>query len=97
LHAAVCCPGADLQGHVVDILAFVPGSQRWPVKMEADGIRPVDLDYRDAVGGIFKQIYRDGRFDVMPAEKALLLVELEGPREQRLEQLQAAIIQRGGV
>jgi hypothetical protein len=33
----------------------------------------------------------------MPATGAPLLVELEGPREQRLEQLQAAIIQRGGT
>jgi hypothetical protein len=65
--------------------------------MEADGIRPVDLVYRDSVDTIFKQIYRDGRFDVMPATGAPLLVELEGPREQRLEQLQAAIIQCGGT
>jgi hypothetical protein len=78
----------------LDILAFVPGSQRWPVEMEADGIRPVDLVYRDAVDEIFKQIYRGGRFDVMPAAGAPLLVELEGPREQRLEQLQAAITER---
>jgi hypothetical protein len=62
--------------------------------MEADGIRPVDLVYRDAVDEIFKQIYRGGRFDVMPAAGAPLLVELEGPREQRLEQLQAAITER---
>jgi len=81
----------------LDILAFVPRSDRWPVEMEADGIRPVDLDYRDTVDAIFKQIYRDGRFDVMPTENAPLLVELDGPREQRLEQLQAAIIQRSGV
>jgi hypothetical protein len=30
----------------------------------------------------------------MPTAGAPLLVELEGPREQRLEQLQAAITQR---
>lgn len=35
-------------GHI-DILAFVRGSERWLVEMEADGIRPVDLEYRDAV------------------------------------------------
>ena len=68
----------------LDILAFVPGSERWPVEMEADGIRPVDLDYRDRVDAIFKEIYRDGRFGVLPAENAPLLVELVGPREQRL-------------
>jgi hypothetical protein len=49
------------------------------------------------VDGIFKQIYRDGRFDVMPAENAPLLVELVGPRKERLAQLQAAIVQRGGA
>jgi hypothetical protein len=27
----------------LDILAFVPGSEVWPVEMEADGILPVDL------------------------------------------------------
>lgn len=78
----------------IDILAFVPGSERWPVAMEADGIRPVDLAYRDGVDAIFKEIYRDGRFDVVPKENAPLLIELVGPREQRLEQLQAAINQR---
>lgn len=75
----------------LDILAFVPGSQRWPVAMEEDGIRPVDLEYRDKVDDIFKQIYRDGRFGVLPAEGAPVLVELAGPREQRLEQLRSAI------
>ena len=81
----------------LDILAFVPGSPRWPVEMEADGIRPVDLDYRDRVDAIFKEIYRDGRFDVLPAENAPLVIELDGPREQRLDQLRSAIQQRGAV
>lgn len=75
----------------LDILAFVPESKRWPVEMENDGIRPVDLEYRDRVDAIFKQVYREGRFAVMPSANAPLLVELTGPREQRREQLQAAI------
>ncbi len=45
----------------LDILAFVPKSDQWPVDMEEDGIRPVDHAYRDAVDAIFKQIYREGR------------------------------------
>lgn len=49
-----------------DILAFVPKTDDWPVEMEADGIRPVDHAYRDEVDAIFKQIYREGRFQVMP-------------------------------
>jgi hypothetical protein len=75
----------------LDILAFVPKSDAWPVEMEADGIRPVDHAYRDEVDAIFKQIYREGRFQVLPERNGPLLVELWGPREQRLDQLQAAI------
>jgi hypothetical protein len=76
----------------LDILAFVPKSERWPVEMEADGIRPVDHAYRDEVDAIFKQIYREGRFDVLPATRGPLVIELWGPREQRLQQLEKAIL-----
>ena len=79
----------------LDILAFVPCSDDWPVAMEEDGIRPVDHAYRDEVDAIFKQIYREGRFDVMPGKNAPRLVELFGSREQRLEQLEAAIADLG--
>ena len=75
----------------LDILAFVPLSEEWPVEMESDGIRPVDQAYRDEVDAIFKQIYREGRFDVMPKNRRTHVVELWGPPHQRLEQLQHAI------
>jgi hypothetical protein len=75
----------------LDVLAFVPKSEAWPVEMEADGIRPVDHVYRDEVDAIFKQIYREGRFAVMPALHPPLMVELFGSRNQRLDQLQQAI------
>ncbi|MCP9835648.1 MULTISPECIES: AAA family ATPase [unclassified Cyanobium] len=75
----------------LDILAFVPKSETWPVAMEEDGIRPVDHAYRDDVDAIFKEIYRDGRFDVMPQEQAPRLIDLIGPAEQRLDQLKNAI------
>jgi len=75
----------------LDILAFVPKSEAWPVEMEADGIRPVDHAYRDEVDAIFKQIYREGRFAVMPAVHPPLMLELVGSRNQRLDQLQQAI------
>lgn len=78
----------------LDILAFVPASKEWPVEMEDDGIRPVDYEYRDRVDAIFKQIYREGRYAVMPALNPPLLVELSGPRAQRIEQLEAAIARR---
>lgn len=77
-------------GHL-DILAFVPKSEAWPVEMEADGIRPVDHAYRDEVDVIFKQIYREGRFAVMPSVHPPLMLELVGSRHQRLDQLREAI------
>jgi len=75
----------------LDILAFVPKSAEWPVEMESDGIRPVDHAYRDEVDAIFKQIYREGRYNAMPENNRPHFVELCGPRQQRMEQLQAAI------
>ena len=75
----------------LDILAFVPRSEDWPVTMEDDGIRPVDYAYRDEVDAIFKQIYREGRFQVFPEKNSPFLVELGGSRETRLSQLQEAI------
>jgi len=75
----------------LDILAFVPKSKEWPVQMQADGIRPIDHEYRDEVDAIFKQIYREGRFEVMPQKNPPHYVELFGARQQRLEQLQKAI------
>ncbi len=80
----------------LDILAFVPHSEAWPVRMEDDGIRPVDHSYREDVDAIFKQIYRDGRFDVLPRQNGPLLLELAGSRQQRLLQIAQAVEQRSG-
>ena len=75
----------------LDILAFVPKSVEWPVAMEDDGIRPVDHAYRDDVDAIFKQIYRDGRFDLFPNSDGPRLIELVGPPEHRMGRLELAI------
>jgi len=77
----------------LDILAFVPQSDVWPVAMEDDGIRPVDHPYRAEVDAIFKQIYREGLFDVFPPFNRPLLIELVGSPEQRLQQLSEAAAQ----
>ena len=74
----------------LDLIVFVPMTDRWPVDMEDDGIRPVDLPYRAEVDAIFKQIYRDERFSVMPDKNRPKLIELWGSREQRLDRLQQA-------
>jgi len=75
----------------LDILAFVPKSEQWPVAMEEDGIRPVDHSYRDEVDTIFKQIYRDGRFNLLEDHHGPKLIELIGSPEQRIKQLEESI------
>ncbi|MCP9806628.1 AAA family ATPase [Cyanobium sp. T1B-Tous] len=75
----------------LDILAFVPQSEVWPVAMENDGIRPVDQSYRSEVDTLFKQIYREGCFEIFPLKNGPLLIELVGPPEQRLLQLSEAV------
>ena len=74
----------------LDLVVFIPMTNRWPVEIEDDGIRPVDLPYRAEVDAIFKQIYRDERFSVMPDKNRPKLIELWGSREQRLDRLQQA-------
>ena len=74
----------------LDLVVFVPMTDRWPVDMEDDGIRPVDLPYRAEVDAIFKQIYRDERFSVIPDKNRPKLIELWGSREQRLDRLKQA-------
>ena len=83
--------------YVSAILAFVPQSDSWPVGMEDDGIRPVDHPYRDEVDSIFKQIYREHRFDILPQVNPPLLIELVGPPDDRLLQLSRAVEQRAGL
>jgi hypothetical protein len=78
-------------GHI-DILAFVPKSEDWPVHLEQDGIRPVDPDYRDRVDAIFKQIYREGRFGIFPSPGGPEVIELVGPPAQRLAQIEQAAL-----
>ena len=75
----------------LDLLVFIPISEQWPIEMEDDGIRPVDIAYRDEVDTIFKQIYRDRRFNVMPQSGGAALLELWGSRQQRLQRLEAAV------
>jgi len=74
----------------LDILAFVPKSDDWPVHLEQDGIRPVDPDYRDRVDAIFKQIYREGRYGLMSHHDRQRVIELVGPPAQRLQQIEQA-------
>ena len=51
----------------------------------------MDHAYRDDVDALFKQIYRDGRLDLFPNPEGPRLIELVGPPEQRLAQLELTI------
>ena len=75
----------------LDLLVFIPISEQWPIEMEDDGIRPIDIAYRDEVDTVFKQIYRDQRFEVMPRSGGPALLELWGSRQERLQRLEAAV------
>ena len=75
----------------LDLLIFLPITSQWPVAMENDEIRPIDLPYRDEVDAIFKQIYREERFSVMPINNPPVFLELWGGREDRLNSLEQAI------
>ena len=64
----------------LDWLVFFPITNEWPD--------------RDEVDAIFKQIYRDQRWSVMPEQSAPRVLELWGSREQRLERLDQAFQQQ---
>ena len=59
----------------LDLLVFLPISNAWPVEMEDDGIRPIDLPSRDDVDAILKQICREQRVGVMNDCNAPVLIE----------------------
>ena len=75
----------------LDLLVFLPITNAWPVKMEDDGIRPIDLPYRDDDDAILKQIYREQRVGVMNDSIAPVFIELWCAREERLDKLEQAI------
>ena len=75
----------------LEIIAFIPMTDRCAEEMENDCIRPVDLPYRAGVDAIFKQIYRDERYCVMPKGDYPKLIELWVSREERMKQLDRAI------
>lgn len=75
----------------LDVIAFVPKSEKWAVEMEDDGIRPVDHAYRDDVDTIFKEIYREGRYNILSKINPPRVIELYGSRIQRIKQLEQII------
>lgn len=75
----------------LDVLVFVPVSQKHPIHLEDDGIRPIDKEYRWEVDRHFKRLYRDGLFELFGDERRPRLVEVTGPREERIAQLRPSL------
>lgn len=71
----------------LDVILFVPLSEAHPVALEDDGIRPVDASYRNDVDQFFKQIYFDRLYQLMPKIRPPVLLELCGPRQERIDQI----------
>lgn len=70
----------------LDVLVFVPVTNKHPIHLEDDGIRLVDKDYRWEVDRHFKRLYRDRLYDLFDGQH-VKLVEVTGSREERIEQL----------
>ncbi len=70
----------------LDLIVFVPVSHQHPMHLEADGIRPVDKEYRWEVDRHFKRLYRDGLYDLF-GEAGPRVLEVQGSRDERIEQL----------
>jgi hypothetical protein len=75
----------------IDIVAFVPITDKHQVKIEDDGIRLTDPSYRKEVDDYFKEIYYDNRFNLFGDTDSPQLLEVWGDRTQRIEQLEACI------
>ncbi|WP_413743809.1 hypothetical protein [Synechococcus sp. MIT S9451] len=75
----------------LDLLVWLPITNAWPVEMEDDGIRTIDLPSRDDVDAILKQICREQRVGVMNDCIAPVLIELWDAREEHLDKLVQAI------
>ncbi|KTD26951.1 hypothetical protein E3983_12790 [Legionella israelensis] len=74
----------------IDLLIFIPITEKHLVELEDDGIRPVDVSYRSEVDEYFKQLYRENLYDIVE-KYADKLIEIWGTREQRIQQVEAYI------
>lgn len=75
----------------IDILAYVPITDKHQVEIEDDGIRLIDPNYRKEVDDYFKEIYFSNRYNLFGSEDAPVLLEVWGGRTQRILQLEECI------
>ena len=75
----------------IDIIAYVPITDKHQVEIEDDGIRLIDPGYRKEVDDSFKEIYLGNRFNLFGKKNSPVLLEVWGDRAQRIQQLEDCI------
>jgi len=75
----------------LDLIVFVPKSKDYEIVLEDDGHRPVEDFYRDWVDEGFKEMYRNRLTTVIPIANQPRVIEITGPREERIRLLNEAI------
>lgn len=80
----------------LDLLVFVPKTKDYEILLEDDGHRPVEDFYRDWVDEGFKDLYRNRLATVIPIANQPRVIEITGPREERIRLLNEAIKTFGG-
>lgn len=78
--------------HYIDLIVFLPITEKHLIQLEDDGIRPIDAEYRRDVDDYFKAIYRDNAFDLFSKPNAPRVVEIWGPREERIKKLDSLVL-----
>lgn len=76
----------------LDLIVFIPISEKYPIELEQDGHRPPHDFYREWVDKAFKNLYRHHLKSIMPSHNPPKLVEIVGRREERLKQLNQMIL-----
>ncbi|STX52062.1 Uncharacterised protein [Legionella busanensis] len=71
----------------LDLILFIPITEKHLIEIEDDGIRPTDQSYRNEVDAIFKSIYREKLFGIMSQANLPKVIEIWGTREQRITQV----------
>jgi len=71
----------------IDLLIFISINTKHLVALEDDGIRPIDPSYRSEVDQLFKKIYFEDLYAIMPQQNKPKLIELWGTREERIEKI----------
>ena len=77
--------------HYIDLIIFLPITEKHLIHLEDDGIRPTDIEYRADVDQYFKEIYHNHAYDLLSKAKNTRMVEMWGPREERVRQLEELI------